>query len=70
LICEAENDLSYAGQPKKLFDALLCPKTYVLYTKEDAAEEHCHEGACHLLNQRTFDWLDETLNLSNIKGSY
>jgi len=43
LICEAENDLSYAGQPKKLFDALLCPKTYVLYTKEDAAEEHCHE---------------------------
>jgi dienelactone hydrolase len=61
LVCDAENDHFFAGQPKKLYDALQCPKTYLLFTAEDAAEEHCHEGAALLLNQRIFDWLDETL---------
>jgi len=44
-----------------LFDALRCPKTHLLFTAEDAAEEHCHAGATLLLNQRVFDWLDEML---------
>jgi hypothetical protein len=61
LICDAEKDHNFAGQPKMLFDALCCPKTYLLFTSEDAAEEHCHAGAALLLNQRVFDWLDETL---------
>ena len=61
LICDAEEDHAFAGQPKMLFDALHCPKTYLLFTIEDAAEEHCHAGATLLLNQRIFDWLDETL---------
>lgn len=61
LVCDAEKDHFFAGQPKKLYDALTCPKTYMLFTTQDAAEEHCHEGATLLLNQRIFDWLDETL---------
>ncbi len=61
LICDAEADHSFAGQPRILFDALRCPKAYLLFTAEDAAEEHCHAGASLLLNQRVFDWLDETL---------
>jgi len=61
LVCDAEEDHAFAGQPKKLYDALRCPKTYLLFTAEDAAEEHCHAGASLLLNQRIFDWLDETL---------
>jgi pimeloyl-ACP methyl ester carboxylesterase len=61
LVCDAEKDHFFAGQPKKLYDALTCPKTYLLFTALDAAEEHCHEGATLLLNQRVFDWLDETL---------
>ncbi len=61
LVCDAESDHFFAGQPKKLYDALTCPKTYLLFSAEDAAEEHCHEGATLLLNQRIFDWLDETL---------
>ena len=61
LICDAEEDHAFAGQPKMLFDALRCPKSYLLFTTEDAAEEHCHAGATLLLNQRMFDWLDETL---------
>jgi len=59
LICDAEEDHMFAGQPRMLFDALRCPKTYSLFTAEDAAEEHCHAGATLLLNQRIFDWLDE-----------
>ena len=61
LVCDAENDHFFAGQPRTLFEALRCPKTYLLFTAEDAAEEHCHAGATHLLNQHIFDWLDETI---------
>jgi hypothetical protein len=61
LICDAEEDHAFAGQPKILYDALKCPKTYLLFTAEDAAEEYCHTGATLLLNQRVFDWLEETL---------
>jgi pimeloyl-ACP methyl ester carboxylesterase len=66
LICDAEGDHAFAGQPKILYEALKCPKTHLLFTAEDAAEEHCHAGAAFLLNQRIFDWLDETLNLNNL----
>ncbi|MGB8212898.1 MAG: alpha/beta fold hydrolase [Anaerolineales bacterium] len=61
LVCDAEDDHAFAGQPRRLFDELRCPKTYLLFTAEDAAEEHCHAGATLLLNQRMFDWLDETI---------
>lgn len=61
LVCDAEGDHAFAGHPQWVFDALCCPKTYSLFTAEDAAEEHCHVGAKTLLNQRVFDWLDETL---------
>jgi hypothetical protein len=45
----------------KLFDTLHCPKSYLLFTADDTVEEHCYIGASLLLNQRVFDWLDETL---------
>jgi pimeloyl-ACP methyl ester carboxylesterase len=61
LVCDAESDHFFAGQPKMLYDALSCPKTHLLFTADDAAEEHGHAGAALLLNQRVFDWLDETL---------
>jgi pimeloyl-ACP methyl ester carboxylesterase len=59
LVCDAEEDHMFTGQPRMLFDALRCPKSYLLFTADDAAEEHCHAGATLLLNQRIFDWLDE-----------
>ena len=61
LVCDAAADHAFAGQPRMLYDELRCSKTYLLFTAEDAAEEHCHAGATLLLNQRLFDWLDETL---------
>ena len=61
LVCDAEQDHFFSGRPQRLYEALRCPKTYLRFTAEDAAEEHCHAGAAFLLNQRVFDWLDETL---------
>ncbi len=60
LVLEAEKDDSFPGQPKKVFDALTCPKKYILFTAEEGAEEHCQCGALALSNQRILDWLDET----------
>lgn len=61
LICDAEQDHFFQNQPQRLYDALMCDKTLMRFTAEDAAEEHCHVGAALLLNQRVFDWLDEKL---------
>jgi hypothetical protein len=58
LVLEAEKDNSFLGQPKKVYDALTCPKKYILFTTEEGAEEHYQCGA--ISNQRIFDWLDET----------
>jgi pimeloyl-ACP methyl ester carboxylesterase len=61
LVLEAEKDESFPGQPKKVYDALTCPKKYILFTVEEGAEEHYQCGAPAISNQRIFDWLDETL---------
>ncbi|WP_244853103.1 S9 family peptidase [Bacillus sp. J14TS2] len=61
LVCEAETDQFFSGQPEQLYNALVCPKTYRKFTKEEAAEEHCHFGALQLFNHYIFEWLDQTL---------
>jgi hypothetical protein len=63
LVLEAEKDDFFPGQPKKVYDALICPKKYILFTAEEGAEEHCQCGAPALSNQRIFDWLDETFEI-------
>jgi hypothetical protein len=37
LVLEAENDDLFPGQPKKVFEALTCPKKYILFTEEEGA---------------------------------
>ena len=61
LVCDAENDPFWQGQPRQLFDALTCEKRYLLFTTEEGAGEHCHAGAHTLFHQRMFDWLDDVL---------
>lgn len=61
LVCEAENDQFFAGQPQQLYDELRCPKTLLQFTAAEGAAEHCHEGALTLFHQRMFDWLDDIL---------
>jgi dienelactone hydrolase len=60
LICEAENDVR-GGDAKPLYDAIVAPREYILFTNAEGAGEHDEAGAASLFAQRVFDWLDETL---------
>jgi dienelactone hydrolase len=61
LVCEADHDPFWQGQPRQLFDALVCPKTFLMFTEEEGAGEHCHAGAHVRFHQAMFDWLDDVL---------
>lgn len=61
LVCEAEEDPFWQGQPEQLYDALTCPKSFLRFSAEEGAGEHCHVGAHTLFHQRAFDWLDDVL---------
>jgi pimeloyl-ACP methyl ester carboxylesterase len=62
LVIDVENELNFTGQAKLLYDALTYPKTWMLFTIEEGAEEHCQIGAALLSAQRIFDWLEDTFS--------
>ena len=49
------------GQAKELYDALKCPKDYVLFTAEEAAQLHVQTGSLAVQTHRVFDWLEDNL---------
>jgi pimeloyl-ACP methyl ester carboxylesterase len=61
LVCEAEDDRFFSGQPLRLVDALGERATYCKLTAEDAAGEHCHVGASDVLGRVVMDWLEDLL---------
>ena len=61
LVCEAEDDLFFKGQPQALYDHLTCRKALVRFTTAEGAGPHCQVGASRLAFARMFDWLEETL---------
>ena len=48
------------GEARKLYDALTCERTFMLFTHEEGAEDHCQVASPLLAQQRIFDWLAET----------
>jgi dipeptidyl aminopeptidase/acylaminoacyl peptidase len=62
LVVDSEGDQWYPGQARQLFDALTCDKTFLNFTAEEGAEDHCQVGSPLLSAQRTLDWLEETLS--------
>lgn len=62
LVIDTEAEQAFKGQAKALFDALTCDKTFLLFTAEEGAEDHCQVGSPLLSAQRMFDWLEETLS--------
>jgi hypothetical protein len=62
-VLDAENDDSFPGQPKIVYDALTCSKSYIRFTEQEGAEEHCQSGALAICNQRILDWLDKILKV-------
>jgi len=62
LVCDSESDTQMAGQAQALYDTVTnAPKTFLLFTKAEGAEEHCQMGAIHVSTERIFNWLDDTL---------
>lgn len=61
LVCDAEDDMFFAGQPDQLYDHLTALKTMMRFTNAEGSGAHCHTGAERLANARIFDWLDENL---------
>ena len=63
LVCEAEGDIFFKGQPQELFDHLTCPKTLLRFTNSEGAGPHCQVGAGRMAFARMYDWLDETFRV-------
>jgi hypothetical protein len=61
LVVDVEKEHSFPGEAKKLYDALTCPKTWLYFTDDEGAGDHCQTGSPALSQQRIFDWLDETV---------
>ncbi len=61
LVVDSEEDKDLPGQARQLFEALRCPKEYMLFTKAEGAEEHCQMGAVMISNERILDWLETAL---------
>jgi dienelactone hydrolase len=64
LVCDAEGDLFFKGQPQELYDHLTCPKTLMHFTIDEGAGAHCQVGAARLAFARIYDWLDQTFGLA------
>ncbi|MCX5825399.1 MAG: alpha/beta fold hydrolase [Deltaproteobacteria bacterium] len=60
LVIDSDAEQFFGGQPKKLYDALKCPKTYTVFKTGEGSELHCQVGGQLRGNQVIFDWLDET----------
>jgi acetyl esterase/lipase len=58
---EAENDRRRGGG-RDLYDALRCPREYVLFAESEGAGEHCEAGARQVFFQKVFDLLDPILD--------
>lgn len=61
LIVDSEGDKDMPGQARHLYDALVAPKDIMVFTSEDAAEEHCQVGAVVYSNSMILNWLDKAL---------
>ena len=61
LVCDAEEDHFFAGQPRQLADSLGAKATFMHLTSEDSAQEHCHVGATDFTTAKVMDWIEEII---------
>jgi hypothetical protein len=61
LITNPEGEQFWPGQSQQLFDALPGTKVIVPFSKAEGADLHIEPMGRSLLEQRMYDWLDETL---------
>jgi hypothetical protein len=58
LVVDSEYDARTHGQSKALYNALICPKDYMLFSADEGAGCRCQVGAQLLANEKIFNWLD------------
>lgn len=56
---DEENESFSKGQAKLLYDALKCPKEYILLKNANGAGDHCGGMATGQVTQLVFDWLEK-----------
>jgi hypothetical protein len=61
LVMDGTAESYSVGQGKQLYDALSCPKEYLLFDEHDTGLLHCQEAAQAVANHRMFDWVDQQL---------
>jgi len=61
LVIDSQDDRDMPGQSRMLYEALQSPRDYMLFTREEGAEEHCQVGASLISNARILDWLDDAM---------
>ncbi|OWK42023.1 alpha/beta hydrolase family protein [Fimbriiglobus ruber] len=62
LVIDVEHEDNFPGEARKLYDALSCPKTWLFFSEEEGAGDHCQTGSPTLAQQRIFDWIEETVD--------
>lgn len=60
LVMDGTEELAQ-GQAQKLFEALQCPKHYMLFDETTTAQLHCQMGSYATASEYLFDWLDNWL---------
>ena len=59
LVCDSEQDVQkYGSMTKDIYNALTCPKKYILFTNAEGAGAHCEMGAEKFAGQQKLDWLN------------
>jgi len=61
LVVDSENDHTFPGQPKKLYESLTGKKDFLMFTAVEGADLHCQAGAAEISWKKTYEWLDKTL---------
>lgn len=61
LVVDGEDENIFPRQAKQLYNALTCPKEYMLFTREEGAAAHCQIGAKLISNERIFNWIKNTI---------
>lgn len=64
MVTDPEGEQFWPGQSQRLFDSLPGHKVLVPFAKAEGADLHCEPMARSLLEQRMYDWLDDTLDFS------
>ncbi|MFF2383587.1 hypothetical protein [Streptomyces sp. NPDC058108] len=69
LICEAEDDLFFEGQPQEVFDHLTArDKTLLRLTDAEGAGAHCHVGGQRYAVGKIYNWLSDRMPVSETSG--